>query len=156
MIRVRYIRRLYSNSCARREHPWRASSFMGVCLMPYAAQKPCSRSGCRALTDGGLCEVHRRASMKTFDATRGNSGARGYGVKWRKARLTYLNSHPLCVACLKQDRVVAATEVDHIVPHRGDMRAFWKSGNWQSLCKSCHSSKTAREGNKFRGYPRLA
>lgn len=28
--------------------------------------------------------------------------------------------------------------VDHITPHKGDSTLFWDSGNWQSLCKSCH------------------
>lgn len=30
--------------------------------------------------------------------------------------------------------------VDHIDPHRGDMKKFWDSANWQSLCKTCHDS----------------
>ena len=38
-----------------------------------------------------------------------------------------------------------AKEVDHIIPHRGDMQLFWDVANWQGLCKSCHSKKTAQE-----------
>ncbi|MCR8827199.1 HNH endonuclease [Photobacterium sp. TY 1-4] len=38
-----------------------------------------------------------------------------------------------------------ATDVDHITPHKGDRRLFFDQSNWQSLCKSCHSRKTARE-----------
>lgn len=33
-----------------------------------------------------------------------------------------------------------ATVVDHIQPHRGDMNIFWREGNHQSLCRSCHNS----------------
>jgi hypothetical protein len=41
--------------------------------------------------------------------------------------------------------MVAAVVVDHIVPHRGDMKLFWDSGNWQSLCKTCHDSFKQRQ-----------
>lgn len=71
---------------------------------------------------------------------------RGYGGKWQRARLAYLAKHPLCRLCEAQGRVTAATVVDHILPHRGDMVLFWASTtNWQPLCKSCHSIKTASE-----------
>jgi 5-methylcytosine-specific restriction protein A len=42
--------------------------------------------------------------------------------------------------------VVAATVVDHVVPHRGDQRLFWDPGNWAPSCKPCHDAKTAHEG----------
>ena len=86
---------------------------------------------------------------------RGTSAQRGYGYKWQQARAGYLAKHPLCVECERQGRVVAATDVDHIIPHRGDMDLFWDSSNWQPLCHPCHSAKTAREdgglGNRRRG-----
>lgn len=45
--------------------------------------------------------------------------------------------------------VRAATEVDHIIPHRGDQQLFWDTNNWQGLCKPCHSRKTAQEDGGF-------
>jgi 5-methylcytosine-specific restriction protein A len=39
--------------------------------------------------------------------------------------------------------------VDHIVPHKGDMRLFWDPRNHQGLCERCHNSKTAREDGGF-------
>jgi 5-methylcytosine-specific restriction protein A len=48
-----------------------------------------------------------------------------------------------------QQQLVFATEVDHKVPHRGDQDLFWDTSNWQSLCKPCHSAKTAREDGGF-------
>ena len=57
----------------------------------------------------------------------------------------YLAKHPLCVHCQREGRVQAATDVDHIVPHSGDMELFWDSSNWQGLCHSHHSIKTATE-----------
>ncbi|TIX74642.1 MAG: HNH endonuclease, partial [Mesorhizobium sp.] len=39
-----------------------------------------------------------------------------------------------------------ANVVDHVKPHRGDMRLFWSRSNWQPLCTPCHSSiKQSRE-----------
>ena len=46
---------------------------------------------------------------------------------------------------MKQGRYVKVTDVDHIVPHRGDPRLFWDEENWQALCHSCHSKKTRNE-----------
>lgn len=71
---------------------------------------------------------------------------RGYGGKWQRARLGYLAKHPLCRMCEAKGRVTAANVVDHIVDHRGDMKLFWDTSNWQPLCKPCHSEKTAAEG----------
>jgi 5-methylcytosine-specific restriction protein A len=66
-------------------------------------------------------------------------------------RLGYLARHPLCADPFGVHgvRVVAATEVDHIVPHKGDMTLFWNAANWQGLCKDCHSRKTATEDGGF-------
>ena len=48
-----------------------------------------------------------------------------------------------------QGRRTPATVVDHIVPHKGDKKLFWDSGNWQPLCGPCHSRKTAKEDGGF-------
>jgi 5-methylcytosine-specific restriction enzyme A len=89
------------------------------------------------------------ARHEPAQAQRKGSTARGYGYKWQQARAGYLAKHPLCVECEKEGRVVAATDVDHIIPHKGDMVLFWDSDNWQPLCKSHHSEKTAREDGGF-------
>jgi 5-methylcytosine-specific restriction protein A len=67
-----------------------------------------------------------------------------YGYKWQQAREGYLRKHPLCAECERRGLVVAATVVDHIIPHRGDMVLFWDTNNWQSLCKTCHDSHKQR------------
>ena len=69
---------------------------------------------------------------------RTSSTERGYGYRWQLARAGYLRKHPLCVDHERRGSTVAATVVDHVVPHRGDMSLFWDSGNWQSLCQACH------------------
>jgi len=67
-----------------------------------------------------------------------------YGKKWRQARLRYLKKHPLCKLCYEAHRIEQATVVDHIVPHRGDVKLFWDRDNWMSLCKVCHDRKTGQ------------
>jgi 5-methylcytosine-specific restriction protein A len=64
-----------------------------------------------------------------------------------------LNSHPLCADPFglhsEQGEVVAAEEVDHIVPlSEGGNNSL---DNLQALCKSCHSRKTVLENGGFGG-----
>jgi 5-methylcytosine-specific restriction endonuclease McrA len=77
---------------------------------------------------------------RRYDKQRGSSAKRGYGARWQKARAAYLAKHPLCIMCEELGRVTAATVVDHIEPHKGDMAKFWDSGNWAALCARCHNS----------------
>jgi hypothetical protein len=65
-----------------------------------------------------------------LDRQRPSAARRGYGRRWRKARAAFLAAHPLCAACWMQGRVVAATVVDHVMPHKGDARLFWDETNW--------------------------
>jgi 5-methylcytosine-specific restriction enzyme A len=60
-------------------------------------------------------------------------------VRWRKARIIFLNKNPLCVLCTKIGREEPATIVDHIKEHKGDPVLFWDETNWQGLCATCHS-----------------
>lgn len=69
---------------------------------------------------------------------------------WRKPggiREQQLRREPFCRHCSTPQVVVPATEVDHV---DGDRKNMAKS-NLQSLCHSCHSSKTARESGCFGG-----
>lgn len=81
---------------------------------------------------------------------RGSARARGYTRQWDVFRLAFLREHPLCAMCEAQGRVTAASVVDHIVPHRGDMAIFWREGNHQPLCPPCHNS--AKQAEERRGY----
>ncbi|MEM8494140.1 MAG: HNH endonuclease [Planctomycetota bacterium] len=47
--------------------------------------------------------------------------------------------------CLFRGRTTAATAVDHILPHRGDMELAYDLNNLCSTCWSCHSRKTKKE-----------
>ncbi|WP_305954200.1 HNH endonuclease signature motif containing protein [Paenibacillus sp. FSL H8-0259] len=63
--------------------------------------------------------------------------------------MEYLENNPVCVMCLAAGTVEAATVVDHIIPHKGDDKLFWRRSNWQPLCASCHGEKTVKEDGGF-------
>ena len=50
-----------------------------------------------------------------------------------------------------EGRLVKATVVDHVTPHRGDKKLFWDESNWQALCKRCHDKKTMTE-DRYKEY----
>lgn len=56
------------------------------------------------------------------------------------AARAFRREHPLCVCCAANGLTSAAEVVDHIVPHRGDERMFWREANWQALCHWCHNN----------------
>lgn len=71
-------------------------------------------------------------------------------TRWKKCRLAFLAAHPLCAYCQARGLVTAATIVDHIKPHKGDEKLFFKEANWQALCKTCHDSvKQAEEHGRL-------
>ncbi len=88
------------------------------------------------------------------DRRRGTATSRGYDVRWRRARDSFLREFPLCgqrpreqrpvmSKCFEENRVTAASQVDHVVPHRGNNPAlFWDRDGWQSMCGTCHKRKT--------------
>lgn len=117
--------------------------------------------GPRVATAGGRLAVMQPGSWRT---DKQSSTQRGYGYKWQQARAEYLAQHPFCAYCLRdagiatQDMDVVVGEcarknipspfaslVDHIEPHRGDMKLFWNRRNWQPLCDTHHSSDKQRE-----------
>jgi 5-methylcytosine-specific restriction protein A len=119
-------------------------------------RKVCCRPGCDdlAVEGGAHCPMHeerrkeklaeRRAKAKLGEAAQ--TGIQLYATPaWKAGRRVFLTRNPLCVDCGELGLVVAATEVDHIEPHRGDRDLFFDRTNWQPLCKPCHSRKTARE-----------
>lgn len=104
--------------------------------MPRKPKAPCKHHGCPELTEDRFCDKHK----KLYE--RKSASKRGYDSRWRKARSRFLKANPLCVQCLKDERLTEATVVDHIIPHREDKKLFWDESNWQALCKSCHDKKT--------------
>lgn len=64
---------------------------------------------------------------------------------WRRFRLSFLASHPLCeMDCKAQGRVTAANEVDHIQELSNGGEPLDEQ-NCRAACKACHSRRTARD-----------
>ena len=118
--------------------------------MPKKPKKPCKHPGCPELTEGNYCKVHQREINREY-----NCSSRPYkklynSSRWQDLRRYVLNKQPLCVECLKNNRITPATVVDHIKPHKGNEDLFYDINNLQSLCKSCHDRKTAKEDGRWK------
>lgn len=125
--------------------------------MPTRAPRPCAQPGCSALVERGHCPDHERTSRAqstAYDARRGSSSERGYGARWQRLRLRILRRDLYqCQECKRQGRLTLAgarkgdAHVDHIVPKsRGGTD---DPANLETLCRSCHSRKTATEDGGF-------
>ena len=118
----------------------------GATLGRYRA---CAKPGCPNVTQDVYCDKHK---PKASDKTRRRSTSYQHlyvSRRWKTNRKAFLTAHPICNIC----KTRAATVVDHIEPHKGDLKMFWDRSNWQALCKPCHDRKTATEDGGF-GNPR--
>ena len=94
-----------------------------------------------------------------YEMQRGSSTERGYDAQWRRERAVFLRENPICVDPLGEHPgvVVAATVVDHIIPHKGDPVLFKDPNNRQATCKHCNDVKAAMYeggfGNKMKPIP---
>ena len=117
--------------------------------MPWKPKTICRYHSCHELCHDTYCDNHKKQVNKERNSVKGNI----YNYRWRKASSAYLKANPLCVHCKREGRLIPATEVDHIISHKRDMKLFWDRKNWQPLCKSCHSKKTALEDSGFGNAP---
>ena len=125
--------------------------------MPDAPKRPCKR--CRKVLTrdpSGYCD---QCSVKAKQ--RETAKRKHYNkfqrdpvvVKWlnsaryRTRRKAHLEKNPLCVECQQKGKIRKGAILDHIIPHKGNSELFWDESNWQTMCWSCHSSKT----NKYDG-----
>jgi len=117
------------------------------------ANRACREPGCVAYATHGsaYCSQHAAAHGRAFrSAEHRKEAARLYRTgQWQALRRQQLTMKPLCAECLRAGKYTLASEVDHVIPHRNDLQLFFDPANLQSLCRSCHSSKTAREDGGF-------
>jgi len=123
--------------------------------MPTKPLRPCKRIGCRELTRNGYCDEHKTEGAAST-RRRGASGAYRHlyqSGSYRRGRVMFLAEHPFCATCARAERTTIATELDHIIPHKGDADLFFDTSNWQGLCKRCHDRKTASGDGGFGNRP---
>lgn len=109
---------------------------------------PCKYPGCVELVrDGSYCSKHKHQAAGSGGRRREPAAWHGlyYTKSWRELRTVQLIKEPFCRICAEAGIRTPAEDVDHIIPHRGDMMMFCDMNNLQSLCHSCHSRKTAAE-----------
>jgi 5-methylcytosine-specific restriction protein A len=117
--------------------------------MPSKLKRPCNHPGCPELTGDGYCPEHKKVKAQRYDRERGSAAERGYSSRWNNYSRLYRKKNPLCATCLKDNRVTPSEHVDHIIPINGpNDPLFWLPSNHQSLCKSCHSTKTIVEDRR--------
>ena len=116
--------------------------------MPYKPKKPCKFSGCPILTDGRYCKKHQRLIDSQYNKyERAPQTYHRYNSCWKRIRKLYIKEHPLCELCKKEGRLTPVQEVHHIVPLSSG--GSHSQDNLMSLCKSCHSRLTAKEGGRW-------
>jgi 5-methylcytosine-specific restriction protein A len=70
--------------------------------------------------------------------------------RWRRLAELHRKIEPCCRMCDLKGIVTAVEIVDHVTPHRGNMKLFYES-ELQSLCRRCHADKTNLEqGRRLR------
>ena len=108
-------------------------------IMPKRAGRICAQPGCSEIVhSGSRCAKHREVfHQQPYRAWYQSE-------RWQSIRKQQLLLFPWCADCWKQGQMIQATEVDHVIPHRGDEQAFY-AGPFQSLCASHHSQKTQLE-----------
>jgi 5-methylcytosine-specific restriction protein A len=113
--------------------------------MPSALLRACGQPGCPGVQPGPWCDAHR--PKRSEERFRPNLEVRRWyrTARWARLRAKALAKQPFCPECEAAGRPVTdTTDVDHVIPHRGDPVKFWE-GPLQALCASCHSTKTRRE-----------
>ena len=113
--------------------------------MPSRSLQPCRHPGCISVQVGPYCDMHDRLRKRQASASAHKpEHQRLYDRRWRRIRAEQLSKEPWCAECLRQGIHTLATDVDHVERHAGNIEKFYK-GPFESLCHTCHSSKTALE-----------
>lgn len=116
--------------------------------MPKKPKSPCRFSGCPELTHERYCDQHRKATNNHYNKyQRDPEINKRYNGRWRKIRKEYRKSYPLCEMCKQEGRLTPMQEVHHIISLSKGGTHDWD--NLMSLCKSCHSYTTAKNGERW-------
>jgi 5-methylcytosine-specific restriction protein A len=60
-------------------------------------------------------------------------------ARWRRLRSAFLADNPLCVECLKSERLTPATIAHHRVERLAAPRRALDPTNLEALCNPCHT-----------------
>jgi 5-methylcytosine-specific restriction protein A len=100
----------------------------------------CAQHGCPAIVPSGRCAQHRVPDRRpNEDIRRLYRTKRWYAYKDQKRK-----DQPFCPDCQAEGLTVFWDDLDHDVPHRGDLMLFWDYDNLVGRCHRHHSRKTGR------------
>lgn len=119
--------------------------------MPRKPGTPCRYPGCpKLVNDGSYCKEHKKLIDKQYNQYQRNKQSQSFytSKEWLTVKKRHLKMEPLCRECKKKGVLVRATVVDHIKPIKQG-GAPLSDNNLQSLCWSCHSRKSAKEGSRW-------
>lgn len=105
--------------------------------MPVKAPWACKCG--KRIADGHPCPCCSTARKRAYESQRPSARARGYDSKWDRERGVFLAANPWCVKCAAYGTKTPATVVNHIIPHKMDLRLFWNRRNWEAVCGPCHN-----------------
>lgn len=111
--------------------------------------RKCRYPGCCKLTSEGYCPEHNRKSYRR-ESSSWHYLYTDPRYGWAKRRAKHLLEEPWCRVCAAHGLRVRATDVDHVIPHRGNVEMFLH-GELQSLCHADHAAKTLAENGFYRG-----
>ena len=106
------------------------------------AKKMCKAPGCVNYREEGsnYCSKHQDREVNWWDKIPDSPWSYLYRTKkWFTLRDEVLEEQPFC-RCGQP-----ATEVHHIIPHRGNLELFYDRDNLTSICHKCHVSETSKE-----------
>ncbi|MEG1806470.1 MAG: HNH endonuclease signature motif containing protein [Clostridia bacterium] len=118
--------------------------------MPKKPLKPCAYPNCPKLVEGRYCAEHKKLIDKQYNTyERDKISQRFYqSEEWKLLRKRKLMTSPVCEECLRCGRITPAKICDHIKPISEGGNPL-DINNLQSLCWSCHSRKSAKEGSRW-------
>lgn len=106
----------------------------------------CATPGCPVLVQKGHCPTHTSQLRKVADSRRPNTDIRRLykTARWEAYRRQKRSENPLCVDCHAQGINRPWDDLDHQIPHRGDLELFWDYDNLVGRCHRHHAEKTGR------------
>lgn len=97
----------------------------------------CRHFGCTTPTTASYCDTHNKQARTTEPLYKTH--------RWSMLKKRFKEEVILCASGALQGRPVVATDIDHIIPHKGMPLRFFDETNLQYLSVRAHSEKTALE-----------
>ncbi|MBX9877619.1 MAG: HNH endonuclease [Candidatus Obscuribacterales bacterium] len=125
--------------------------------MAVAPLKICAEIGCKATGTKSRCDQHALKERRDREARRPKDHNKDYNsTEWKQERKEYLEENPFCEWLL--DDGSTCNQIAKHVDHKETLRAGGRNDkrNYQALCHSHHSHKTAKYDGGFGNKKRSA